>query len=235
MPTETRIVAPGPCDRTVRTADGQVLHAPPDWELLPPGDGTLTRRVKTAGPTWTIQEKKGRKVFSRGVWAPADRIAAIRDELVAERSTDAYAKRRAADKARRERKHTEYVEDFRETILTFLDFSPSYATLAEKVADAVAQYTTPVGSGTVARTQRIPIEQRVESAVIAWLRHNTTTYDNMKIPRVKGKRREVRRMLAEQSRRLLERYRDGRYRDGHASDATCPLLRALSHMDISGS
>ena len=88
----------------------------------------------------------------------------------------------------------------------------------------MAQHAAPVGSGTVARTQRIPIEQRAESAVIAWLRHATTAYDDMKIPRVKGKRREIRRMLAEQSRRLLQTYRAG-----HTADpATCSLQRALS-------
>lgn len=90
MPNQTRSVAPGPTDRTVRTADGQILHAPADWELLPPGDPGLTRRVKTAGPTWTVREKKGSKTFSRGVWAPTARIAAIRAELESERSTDAY-------------------------------------------------------------------------------------------------------------------------------------------------
>jgi hypothetical protein len=224
MPDKTRIVTTGLSDRTVRTAEGQILHAPADWELLPPGDATLTRRVKAAGPTWAVQEKKGRKTFSRGIWGPADRIAAIRADLKAERSTDAYAKRRSAEKARRERKQTEYVEDFRGAVLDFLDFAPCYATLAEKLADAVAQHATPVGSGTVARTQRIPIERRAESAVIAWLRHATTAYDNMKIPRVKGKRREVRRMLAEHSRRLLEKYRDG-----HPADPTCPLQQALSN------
>jgi len=224
MPIQTRIVAPGPTDCTVRAADGQILHAPADWELLPPGDAGLTRRVKAAGPTWTVQEKKGRKTFSRGVWAPADRIATIRAELEAERSTDAYAKRRATDTARRERKQSEYVEDFRGAVLAFLNFAPCYAGLAEQLAVAVTQHATPVGSGTVARTQRIPIERRAESAVVAWLRHATTAYDNMKIPRIKGKRREVRRMLAEQSRRLLEKYRAGQ-----AVDQTCPLHRALSN------
>ena len=123
MPNETRIVAPGPSDRSVRTGDGQILQAPSDWELLPPGDAAMTRRVKAAGPNWTVQQKKGRKVFSLGVWAPAERIASIRVDLESERSTDAYAKRRAADKARRERKQSEYVEDFRVAVLTFLDFA----------------------------------------------------------------------------------------------------------------
>ncbi|MCL4200853.1 MAG: DUF2293 domain-containing protein [Pirellulaceae bacterium] len=223
MPNQTRIVAPGPAARTVRTADGQILTAPSNWELLPPGDAALTRRVKAAGPTWTVQEKKGRKTFSQGVFAPADRIAAIRAELEAERSTEAYAKRRAWETARRDRKQTEYVEDFRGAVLAFLDFAACYADLADQLADAVARHATPVGSGTVARTERIPIERRAESAVIAWLRHQTTAYDNMKIPRVKGRRREVRRMLAEQSRRLLEKYRAGQ-----AVDASCPLKRALT-------
>jgi hypothetical protein len=66
--------------------------------------------------------------------------------------------------------------------------------------------------------------------VIAWLRHATTAYDNMKIPRIKGKRREVRRMLAEQSRRLLEKYRAGQ-----AADQTCPLRQALSNAGSSPS
>ena len=89
--------------------------------------------------------------------------------------------------------------------------------------DAVTQHATPVGSGTVARTQRIPIEQRAESAVIAWMRHQTTAYDQMKIPRADGKRREVRRMLAEKTRKLLLRYRGGTAID----PKTCPLRQAL--------
>ena len=69
---------------------------PKGWELLPPGDAGLTRRVKQAGEHWVVQEKRGRRTFSRGVWAPAATIARLRDELVAERSTDAYAKRQLA-------------------------------------------------------------------------------------------------------------------------------------------
>ena len=228
MPEHTRIVGPGPGEGTVRTADGKILRAPGDWELLPPGDPGLTRRVKAAGPTWTVQQKKGRKVFSLGVWAPAARIAAVRAELAAERATDAYAKRRVADAARRERKQTEYVEDFHGAVLAFLDFAPAYAELAGRLADAVTQHATPVGSGTVARTQRIPIERRAESAVIAWLRHATTAYDHMQIPRIKGKRREVRRLLADQSRRLLEKYRTGR-----PADPACPLQQALDRREAS--
>jgi hypothetical protein len=41
------------------------------------------------------------------------------------------------------------------------------------------------------------------------MRHQTTGYDGMVIPRVKGKRREVRRLLAARSKELLARYRRG--------------------------
>jgi hypothetical protein len=223
MPDQTRIVAPGPAPRTVIAANGQVLRPPADWVLLPPGDAGLTRRVKAGGPTWTVQEKRGRKTFSQGVWAPAARIEAIQVDLAAERSTEAYAKRRASDGARRERKQTEYVGNFQDSVLNFLKFPARYAELATRLSAAVTAHATPVGSGTVARTERIPIEQRAESAVIAWLRHQTTAYDDMHIPRVKGKRREVRRMLAEQSRKLLKRYREGQTVDAR----TCPLQQTL--------
>ncbi len=143
--------------------------------------------------------------------------------MAAERATDSYAKSRAASTRRRERSHAEYVQEFRHAALKFLAFAPRYAELAARLAEAVAQHATPVGSGTVARTQRIPIERRAEAAIIAWLRHQTTGYDDLKIPRVKGKRREVRRMLAEQSRRLLEKYRLGKPVDLEH----CPLHQAL--------
>src|SRR5438067_12640845 len=93
----TPAYAPGPTPNTVRAADGRVLAAPEGWILLPPGDAALTRRVKAAGDSWTVQEKKGRKVFSRGVWAPAATIDRLRAELAAERSTEGYARRKVAD------------------------------------------------------------------------------------------------------------------------------------------
>ncbi len=219
----TPTFTPGPTPSTVRSADGAVLATPEGWALLPPGDAALTRRVKGAGPHWLVQEKKGRKTFSRGVWAPAATIEKVRAELEAERSTDAYAKRRNADARRRDKTQSEYVKDFYGAVLKFLAFHPSHADMADRLARAVVDHATPVGSGTVARTKRIPIEQRAEAAVIAWLRHQTTAYDTMKIPRVKGKRREVRRMLAQRSQELL-----GRYRRGKPVGEDCVLRTALS-------
>jgi hypothetical protein len=213
---------PGPAPNTVRTPDGRVLTVPDGWVLLPPGDAALTRRVKAAGDTWAVAEKKGRKVFSRGVWAPATTVERVRAELEAERSTERFAKKKQADARRRETAQAEYVEDFFGAVVAFLAFHPSHADLADRLARAVTDHATPVGSGTVARTKRIPVEQRAEAAVIAWMRHQTTGYDTMRIERVKGKRREVRRMLARRSNELL-----ARYRRGEPASGPCPLLQAL--------
>jgi hypothetical protein len=217
------IFSPGPTPNTVRAADGKALTVPDGWILLPPGDAALTRRVKAAGEYWVVQEKKGRKVFSRGVWAPAATIDRIRAELEAERSTEGFAKKKEAAARRREKAQAEYVEDFFGAVVTFLAFHPNHAALADRLARAVTEHATPVGSGTVARTKRIPVERRAEAAVIAWLRHQTTGYDGMVIPKVKGKRREVRRMLARRSHELLECYRRG-----EPVPQACPLQKALT-------
>ncbi len=208
MPDRNREVAPGPRAGTVRDA-GVVLNVPAGWELLPPGDPGLTRRVKKAGPTWVVQEKRGRKTFSLGVYAPKQRIESLRAGLLEERKDPKYARKLEQAREKREREQEVYEEDFRAAVFAFLKFAPSHAALAERLAQAIADHAVPVGSGTVARTKRIPIERRAEAATIAWLRHATTGYDNMSIPRVKGMRREVRRMLAERSRELLGRYRRG--------------------------
>src|ERR1043165_2988876 len=136
---------PGPTPNSVRAADGKILTVPEGWILLPPGDAALTRRVKDAGEHWSVQEKKGRKVFSKGVWAPAVTIDRIRAELEAERSTEGHARRKEAPARRRARlegerfteghakrkeaaarrryqAQGEYVEDFLGAVVTFLGF-----------------------------------------------------------------------------------------------------------------
>ncbi len=224
MPTQSTVptFAPGPDPHTVRGADGVVIPVPASWVLLPPGDAGLTRRVKAAGDYWVVQERVGRRMFSRGVWAAQATIEQARADLAAERSTAGYARKQEAAAQRREQVQTEYVEDFRGAVLTFLAFHPTHADLADRLAHAVADHATPVGSGTVARTERIPIDERAEAAVIAWMRHQTTGYDGMIIPRIKGKRREVRRLLAQRSQELL-----ARYRRGEPSAPRCPLWKSV--------
>jgi hypothetical protein len=196
---------------------------PAGWILLPPGDSALSRRIKADGPTWTMFELKGRKRFSRGIWAPAHRIEALRAELLDERADPAHQRKLDSARARRAVAQTDYVEDFRAAVLTFLAFHAAHVGDAQLLADLIAAHATPVGSGTVARTERIPIPERAEAATIAWLRHQTTGYDQMRIPLIKGRRREVRRLLAQRSHQLLRLYREGRPVDVEH----CPLQAAL--------
>jgi hypothetical protein len=223
MSSQSLDVAPGPGPRLVRTEAGQVLQAPSDWALLPPGDAALTRRVKLDGPSWTVTERKGRKRFSRGVWAPAATIERCRARLHDERTDPRHGQRLEAGRQRRAREQEQYGREFCAEVVAFLGFAAAYTELAERLALAITAHATPVGSGTVARTRRIAIDRRAEAATIAWLRHQTTGYDGMKIPRIKGMRRGVRRLLAQRARELLDRYR----RAEPSDPSTCPLRRAL--------
>lgn len=220
---ESLEVRPCPKARHVFNKQGDLMVVPEDWTLLQPGDAALSRRIKADGPSWTVKEKKGRKEFSRGIWAPADRIEALRYALQIERADPAYTRKLEAARARHAQQEVAYTEDFTEALRRYLDFHPRYAQLAKRLAELISAHATPVGSGTVARTKRIPIEQRAEAATIAWLRHQTTAYDHMCIPREKGARREVRRMLAKESKRRLDGYRKG----VRIEVEKCPLQKAI--------
>lgn len=222
MPQQNRLVKPGRTKRSVVTETGEQLVVPADWALLAPGDGPLTKMVKAKGPTWLVQIKVRKRFISKGIWAKEEYILAAVKELEAKRSAPGYAKKRCQDLARKEQKHQEYVQDFYAEVLDFLSFHHRYATFAAKLARAVTDLATPVGSGTVARTERIPVADRARSAVIAWMRHQTTNYDRMTIARVKGTRRQIRGELASRSLELLQLYRQG-----HDTTPTCPLQRAL--------
>jgi hypothetical protein len=220
---KSREVRPGPSQRRVVNEYGVVEAVPAGWDLLVPGDAALSRRIKLDGPSLTVIEMKGRKRFSRGIWAPADRIAALRAARAAELQDPSHQKNLEAGRRRRAGDEEAYAAAFRGAVLRHLNFHADYQTEGALLADLIATHAVPVGSGTVARTKRIPIEERAQAATIAWLRHQTTAYDEMAIARVKGRRREVRRMLAHGSHQLLAQYRRGLAIDF----ARCPLQAAL--------
>ena len=220
---ESLVLAPTPDPRVFLAPDGRRLSPPDGWACLPPGDAAITRKVKAAGPSWAVIEKKGRKLFSKGLWAPRENIERARAEVAATRETPEYAKTRAQATARRDRDQADYVVEFAEAVAAFLRFSKEWQPLATEVAKRIAAHATPVGSGTVARTKRIPVEERAEAAVIAWMRHQTTAYDSLQIARIKGERRAVRRALAEVSRKVLDLHR----RDVPHGVEQCPLCRAI--------
>ena len=214
---------PHPTRNIVMTEAGQKLDVPATWACLKPGDAAVTKILKTLGPSWTAIRKKGRKTFSDGVWAPGENIEQAKSIVAKKRSDPSYARKRAADLKRRKEKQRCYEVSFRQALIQWLGFHPCHLIMAEQLTEAISQHATPVGSGTVARTKRIPLEERAAAAAIAWLRHRTTVYDSMKIARIKGRRREVRRILAQQSVHILNAYRTGE----QINQETCPLAQAL--------
>ena len=223
MSNENIEVRPHPKSGYVMSLEGEPLKIPASWALLPPGDPALSRRIKKDGPSWTLKEPKGRKLFSKGIWAPADRIEILRQQLITEREAPSYQKKLDAGRARREREQEKYKVTFCNALIQYLNFHPDVEDLATDLATRITEHAIPVGSKTVARTKTIPLEKRVEAATIAWMRHQTTAYDQMFIPREKGKRHEVRRMLAKRSKQILDDYRSG-----EVDLINCPLYAALS-------
>ena len=203
--------------------NGEYVTVPDSWAFVPSGDPGLTRRLKATGECWIVVYKRKNRIESKGLWTDSSRIEQIKSELEEERSSPEYLKKLEAARRARIARQDAYVEEFRQAVVNFLNFAPCYEEMAWDIADAVTDQSVPVGSGTVARTERIPVEKRAEAAVIAWMRHQTTAYDHMQIARIRGERRNVRRELAAQSRKLLEKYRNGEPVDA----GTCPLAKAL--------
>lgn len=216
-----KIVSPGKGNSLVDET-GTIVTPPAGWSFQPAGDAGVTRKITAKGVFWRVQVKKGRRMISKGIWAPKETIDNAIQEMTAKRSTASYQKNLENSRKRREKKQEAYAIEFFRAVQDFLNFAPSYLDIEKQIAKAVTDHAVPVGSGTVARTEMIPLKDRAARAVIAWMRHQTTGYDAMKIPRVKGKRREVRRMLAERSSQLLQAYRRG-----DLIMDNCPLKAAL--------
>ncbi len=216
-----RIVTPGK-GNYFTGENGEILHPPADWDFLPAGDAGITRKITAEGVYWRVQVKTGKRTISKGVWAPAEIIERAKKETESVRSAVSYKKKLESSRNSRAAKQAEYEQEFLDTVKRYLSFNENYKELEEKLAEAVTIHAVPVGSGTVARTTMIPVEERAARAVIAWMRHKTTAYDSMVIPRLKGKRRETRRLLAKRSEEILDAYRKG-----FAVPENCPLKKAL--------
>jgi hypothetical protein len=223
MPTETRSFLITKSDSSLKDKTGKVYSVPTGWENLPAGDASVTRKLKSLGPTWTVQEKKGRKAFSHGVWAAKKQIEEATTLVEAQRADPKHQKKLAQVKVRREEKETVFGEDFQQEIIQFLNFDQRYHLLVEQLSKLVKEHAVPVGSGTVARSSSVALIDKAALAVMAWMRHQTSAYDSTPVPRVKGARRELRRQIARQSERILAKYRSG----DDVDFTVCPLHKAL--------
>lgn len=221
MKNDKHIVIPDRNGKLI-ASDGSYFVPPKHWCFLPAGDAGITRKITSRGIFMRVQIKKGRRFISKGIWAPSNIIADAKKEVEATRSTNEYKNNLAKSRERRTKKQLAYEAEFCREVEHFLNFHASYKTLEKQMAKRVTAHAIPVGSGTVARTQMISVEERAARAVIAWMRHKTTAYDNLKIARIKGERRAVRRNLAQQSTQILQQYRKG-----ETIPEDCPLKNAL--------
>lgn len=207
--------------------EGQRLTTPHGWIFLPAGDAGVTRKVTANGEFWRVQVKRGRRIISKGIWAPEATVVLAQQEVDKTRTTDEYKKKREYSALRRDSKQATYEGEFVEAVATFLNFHTVHKASEQAIAIAVTKHAIPIGSGTVARTVLIPIEERASRAVIAWMRHKTTAYDTLNIAKIKGERRAIRRLLAEQSVSVLTKYRTN-----IAIPSSCPLLMALRKIGV---
>ena len=99
------------------------------------------------------------------LWFNVGRPEQLRRMLERERAQPAHGERLARDRARRDKAQAAYVEEFRREVLAFLAFAPRHAAVGLELATRIAEHATPVGSGTVARTARIPVAERAEAGL----------------------------------------------------------------------
>lgn len=224
MNQQLRLVSPGK-NGHITNEYGLEERPPSDWSFLPAGDAAVTRKVTAMGPCWRVQVKKGRRIISRGIWAPKEHIAQAQSSVENMRSAPEYERKKASAARSRAKKQDAYEADFQQEVRNHLQFAQQYQALEEMMAQLVTEHTIPIGSGTVARTVQIPVADRAAKAVIAWMRHHTTEYDRLVIPRIKGERRRIRRKLADQSTKLLSKYRKG-----IATPEDCPLKMAVERL-----
>lgn len=223
MPTQTRIFLITKLDLRLKDKDGIIFLVPLGWENLPAGDASVTRKLKSLAPTWAVQEKKGKKIFSHGVWAATEYIQAAQALVALQRADPVNLNKLAQAKIRRDKNEAVFGEDFLQAIVQFLNFDPKYQSVMDKVAALIKEHAAPVGSGTVARSASVTIGDKASLAVMAWMRHQISHYDSIPVARVKGARRLLRRKIAQQSQCILAKYRNGSDIDVNA----CPLYKAL--------
>ncbi len=216
-----KIVYPAPGNKLVEKT-GKVVTPPDGWVFQPSGDAGVTRKITARGEYWKVEIKRGKRMISQGVWAPAATVTYANQATAKQRSAPGYQQKLDASRKRRADEQQKYALKFFLNVRDFLQFHSNYDELEKQMAIAITRHAIPVGSGTVARTQTIPISERAAKAVIAWMRHQTTGYDDIYVPKIKGKRRELRRELAAESTQLLEHYRNGK-----PISPTCPLWKAV--------
>jgi hypothetical protein len=172
--------------------------------FLAAGDAALTRRAKAASTmsAVVVRFSRARKRYERqGILVEEDALTAAERQCFDD--ADARSRRRERDWLRREGEDADLVKDFAAQIEVLFPSCPA------RRAQAIARHAAARGSGRVGRTAagRAVEAEAVELAVIAWIRHEDTDYDELLMTGVD--RVEARERVREDVDRTLEAWRAG--------------------------
>lgn len=202
--------------------ENNIVKIPEMWEFLPAGDAGVTRNVTKAGEYIRVKQKRGRRLISKGVWAPKEAIEMAIAKMTTLRSTESYEKSKQYRAHKREKDLISYQEDFKKQIIIQLSFADIYHDIAVVLADKITQFATPIGSGTVARSSTLSLDLKAQKAINGWVRHRLTPYESLKIARVKGARANARKLMYEKGLKVFLPYQKG-----EEIPSNCPLKREL--------
>lgn len=144
--------------------------------FLPSGDAALTRRAKkhSSLSAVVVRFSRARKRYERqGILVQEAALAQAEEECLSDE--DLRARRRQQDALRRQEEDEELVERMAERIRQLFPGCPA------PEAQAIARHTAVRGSGRVGRSGagRALDEEALRLAVVAFIRHNHTDYDEL--------------------------------------------------------
>lgn len=190
------------------------IDTPAGWDSQEPGNPFITRRVKLMGPYWVALRARKGHTETLGILAPAANIEAA--TRLAEETEAARSAARTRSQGQRIRRETAYRQLFADAVLRYLDFAPRYQALALKIAKAVADRATAVGSGRVGRTAKLTLEDKAELAARAYIRHRYTKYEDRARDGLFDLDREVHLVIRDGSQEEVDEFLE-KHRRGHSS------------------
>ena len=147
------------------------LSLPVGWVFDPPGDVFVTREVKKGTYRVLLKRRKG-YTATLGVFCPEANLAGAEKRW--DETAEYRAWQRAIGQSLRERAEERYRAELEEAIIDLLGFRLQHAAMAREIARGAVAQATPVGSGRVGRTRRLPLSQRAEFAARTFICHRHT-------------------------------------------------------------
>lgn len=179
------------------TPEGEV-ELPERFEFLESGNRGLTQRVKEGSEqVFVLCEKEGKYTRVKGIFASKEVIEAAKasepSEEEKERGRQARSRRKARDQAKAIAEATEEIKKL-------------FPSIPVEEANTIAAEAFEIGSGRVGRSTKV--EDPYTLAVIAYIRHNYTRYDELLQNNIT--KSEARFFVKEEINQILEKWRKER-------------------------